>query len=145
MSPCGREWGLLTYIILAGIDWSCGTPPTLPIFIGWAERLSRWWTGSRKIWKCSEISVPHQDVDVPTKSYRRMKILGTFWNEIRQHVERNQNEISNDKDFYTKYLTKSIDSERFWMKFLRSEKNGNVRAFQGCTRMWTSLLNHTGK
>ena len=51
-----------------------------------------------------------------------MNNLGTFWNEIRQNVEKNQNEISNDKNFYTKSLTKLIDSEKFWMEILRAEK-----------------------
>ena len=58
----------------------------------------------KKNWKCSEISVPHQDVEVPTKSYRKMNNLGTFWNEIRQNVERNQNEISNEKIYTPKPL-----------------------------------------
>ena len=38
--------------------------------------------------------------------------------------------------------------ERFWKVLdlnLESRKNGNVRTFQCCTRMWTSLLNHTAK
>ena len=68
----------------------------------------------------------------------------TLWNEIRQNVEKNQNEISNEKNVYTKSLTKSIDSEKFWMEILRAE-NGNFRAFQCCTKMWTSLPNHIVK
>jgi hypothetical protein len=83
--------------------------PYLTVFIGWAERLSQWW-------KCSEISVPHQDVEVPTKSYRRINNLGTFWNEIRQNVERNQNEILTEKNVCTELLTKLSDSEKSWME-----------------------------
>ena len=39
-------------------------------------------------------------------------------------------------------------TERFWKVLdgnLEIRKNGNVRTFQCCTRMWTSLLNHTAK
>ena len=63
-----------------------------------------------------EISVPHQDVEVPTKSYRKMNNLGTFWNEIRQNVARNQNEILTEKNVCTEFLTKLSDSEESWME-----------------------------
>ena len=112
-----REWGMLTQLFLIRIDWSCGTPPYLTVFIGWAERLSQWW-------KCSEISVPHQDVEVPTKSYRRMNNLGTFRNEIRQNVARNQNEILTEKNVCTEFFTKLSDSEKSWMEIQGAEKMG---------------------
>ncbi len=51
-----------------------------------------------------------------------MNNLGTFWNEIRQNVEKNQNEISNDTNLYTKSLTKLVDSEKFWMEILGAEE-----------------------
>ena len=105
----GELMGYAHLAFLIRIDWSCGTPPYLTVSIGWAGRLSRWW-------KCSEISVPHQDAEVPTKSYRRMNNLGTFWNQIRQNVERNQNQILAEKNVCTEFLTKLSDSEKSWME-----------------------------
>ena len=66
--------------------------------------------------ECPEISVPHQDVEVPTKSYRRMSNLGTFWNEIRQNIARNQTEVLTEKNVCTELLTKLSDSEKSWME-----------------------------
>ena len=72
--------------------------------------------GEQENGKCSEISVPHQDVEVPTKSYRRINNIGTFRNEIRQNIARNQNEILTEKKVCTEFLTKLSDSEKSWME-----------------------------
>ena len=56
--------------------------------------------------------MPYQDAEVPTKSYRKMNNLGTFWNGIRQNVERNQNEILTEKNVCTEIFTKLSDSEK---------------------------------
>jgi len=45
-----------------------------------------------------------------------MNNLATFWNEIRQNVARNQNEILAEKNVCTEFLTKLSDSEKSWME-----------------------------
>ena len=58
--------------------------------------------------------MPQQNVDVPTKLYSKMNSVETFLNEIGQQVEKTQNKTFDNKNLYTKTLSKMNDLLDFW-------------------------------
>ena len=61
--------------------------------------------------ECPDISVLHQNVDVPTKSYCEMNNSKTFPMNLAGNLRKNKNNIFDAENVYTKSFTKLID---FW-------------------------------
>ena len=84
---------------------------------------------SRQKWECPDISVLHQNVDVPTKSYSKMNNSETFPMKLAENLRKIKMKYSLPR-LYTpaRLLNWSIIS-RFWCKFWE-------RRIRKCLEIW---------
>ena len=89
--------------------------------------------GSRKKWECPDISVLHQNVDVPTKSYCEMNNSETFPMNLAGNLRKTKIKYSMPKMYTPNPLLNWSTLARFWCKFWE-------RRFRKCLEIYMTWL-----
>ena len=89
--------------------------------------------GSRKKWECLDISLLHQNVDVPTKSYCEMNNSETFPMNLAGNLRKTKIKYSMPKMYTPNPLLNWSTLARFWCKFWE-------RRFRKCLEIYMTWL-----
>ena len=89
--------------------------------------------GSRKKWECPDISVLHQNVDVPIKPYCEMNNSETFPTNLAGNLWRTKIKYSTPKMYTPNPLLNWSTLARFWCKFWE-------RRFRKCLEIYMTWL-----